>query len=222
MSADANGYLTREYQDKAEGYFTNARADYVAALPDNPAAAILELGCGAGATGALALREGKCATYVGIEMFEPMALEAEVVLTAVHVGNVETMALPYEPGVFDALICSEVLEHLTDPAPVLRRLVSLLKPGGRVYASSPNIAHWRIVMELLRGRFDYEERGVMDRTHLRWFTPNSFRRLFEDCGVEVDRMAPPGSSYRFRPWLTGLPMEHLRWRQIDLRGHRAR
>jgi len=220
MRREPSDYLARDYLEKAEGYFTNARHDYVAALPDDPDAAILELGCGAGATGALALREGKCATYVGIEMFEPMALEARRVLSEVHAGNVETMVLPYASGTFDALICSEVLEHLTDPAPVLRKLVTLLKPGGRVFASTPNIAHWRIVLDLVRGRFDYQERGAMDRTHLRWFTPRSLRAMFEDCGVQVDRLAPAGSTSRLRPWLTRLPLEHLRWLQIDLRGRR--
>ena len=214
-------YLTRRYGEKRNDYFTNARRDYVAALPDNPKAAILELGCGAGGTGALALREGKCATYVGIEMFEPMALKAREVLSAVHVGNVETMTLPYAEGTFDALICSEVLEHLIDPAPTLRRLVTLLRPGGRVYASVPNITHWRIVLGLVRGRFDYEERGTMDRTHLRWFTRRSLRGMFEDCGVEVDRVAPPGSTSRLQPWLSRLPLEHMIWPQIDLRGHRV-
>ena len=212
--------LSDLYGEKADGYFSNARRDYVAALPDNPAAAILELGCGSGDTGALALRSGKAGTYVGIELFEPMAARAQAVLTTVHVGNVETLELPYTPATFDALICSEVLEHLTHPEATLERLVALLKPGGRVYASVPNLAHWRIVLGLLRGRFEYQERGAMDRTHLRWFTPHSFRVLFEACGVEVDHLAPIGSTSPLRPWLSRLPLEHLLWFQIDLRGRR--
>jgi SAM-dependent methyltransferase len=215
-----NGKLGDLYRDKAEDYFTNARRDYVAAMPDAPAAAVLELGCGSGATGALALAQGKAGTWVGIEMFEPMARRALSVLTAVHVGDVERLELPYPPASFDALVCSEVLEHLADPEAALRRLVRLLKPGGRVYASVPNLSHWRIVLGLLRGRFEYQERGAMDRTHLRWFTPASFKSLFEACGVEVDHLAPVGSRSALRAWISRIPLEHLLWFQIDLRGRR--
>ena len=61
----------------------------------------------------------------------------------------------------------------------------------------------------------------MDRTHLRWFTPRSFMALFETCGVEVDHLAPIGSRSPLRPLLSRLPLEHLLWYQIDLRGRRA-
>jgi SAM-dependent methyltransferase len=150
-----------------------------------------------------------------------MADLARRVLTDVHVGDVESLVLPYTEGTFDALVCSEVLEHLADPESTLRKLLALVKPGGRIYASVPNLAHWRIVLGLLRGRFDYQDRGPMDRTHLRWFTPRSFRALFERCGVEVDHLAPIGSRSRLRPLVSRLPLEHLLWYQIDLRGRRA-
>ncbi|HEY2356578.1 MAG TPA: class I SAM-dependent methyltransferase [Phenylobacterium sp.] len=213
-------YLTGQYSQKEEGYFTTARYDYVSDLADDPQASILELGCGNGATGALALQQGKCAKYVGIEMFEPMALEARQVLSAVHIGNIETMDLPYPPHSFDVLICSEVLEHLTDPIPVVRKLVSLLKPGGTIYASVPNISHWKIVLALIGGRFDYQSEGAMDHTHLRWFTPRTFRRLFEDCGVSVDRLKPLGAK-RLTGLVSRMPLTHMLWWRIDLRGHRV-
>ena len=209
------------YREKGAGYFAGARRDYVTEMPADPGASILELGCGAGGTGALSLSEGKAGAYVGIELFEPMAQEARRLLTTVHIGNVETMDLPYAPETFDALVCSEVLEHLNNPEATLARLIPLLKPGGRVYASVPNLAHWKIVLGLLRGRFDYQERGAMDRTHLRWFTPRSFRALFEGAGVRVDHLAPIGSRSQLRPLISRLPLDHLLWFQIDLRGRRA-
>jgi|SRR5579863_2006232 len=221
MRNGPSGYLKERYSEKGGSYFAKARHDYVLELDTNPQAAILELGCGNGANGALALRERKCGSYVGIEMFEPAALEARGVLTNVHIGNVESIELPYAAGSFDALICSEVIEHLTDPRPTLRRLVALLRPGGRVFASVPNISHWRIVFRLVAGEFNYEEEGAMDQTHLRWFTPNSFKRLFEECGVAVDRVKPIGAAYARVPWAYYLPLGHLLWYQIDLRGHRA-
>jgi 2-polyprenyl-3-methyl-5-hydroxy-6-metoxy-1,4-benzoquinol methylase len=212
--------LAGGYQDKDPGYFDNPRADYIQDLPDNPQARILELGCGAGATGALALSRGKCGAYVGVELVPEQAALAADRLTAVHVGAIEDVDLPYAPGSFDALICSEVLEHLVDPEAVVARLVRLLRPGGLVFASSPNISHHLIIRSLIFGRFDYADQGVMDRTHLRWFTPRSFRRLFEGAGVAVDRLAPINQR-ALLPRLAGRgPLSHLTWAQIDLRGRR--
>lgn len=225
MEPQDQSYLTESYTSKDRSYFRNARLDYVEALPDNPQASILELGCGNGATGLAAQRAGKCSRYVGIEMFEPEAQQAATVLTAVHIGNVESMVLPYGEETFDALIMSEVLEHLIEPEVVLARLVRLLKPGGRVYASSPNIAHWRPIWDLIQGRFDYQQQGLMDRTHLRWFTPTSFTRMFEHAGVEVDSLRPYVPVSRPKAILFGLlgrRFSHLSCSQMNVHGHRVR
>ncbi|HUR32807.1 MAG TPA: class I SAM-dependent methyltransferase [Vicinamibacterales bacterium] len=224
MKGSSETYLTDSYSAKNPAYYGNARRDYVAALPVDGSAAILELGCGNGATGALALAEGKCGRYVGIEMFAPMAAQARRVLTAVHEGNVETLELPYEEGTFDALIMSEVLEHLLEPDIVLARLVRLVKPGGRVFASSPNIAHWRPIWDLINGRFEYQPQGLMDRTHLRWFTPDSYRRMFERAGVTVDSLRPLVSVSRPKQLvfaLLGPRFAHLSCSQMNLHGHRS-
>lgn len=223
MGPHGDSYLTHSYSAKDPAYFGNARRDYVAALPVSPDAAILELGCGNGATGLLALRERKCGRYVGIEMFEPMAAQAQQVLTAVHVGNVESIDLPYAPATFDALIISEVLEHLLEPEKVLIRLVELVKPGGRVFASSPNIAHWRPIMDLIFGRFEYTDKGLMDRTHLRWFTPSSFQRMFANAGVAIDSFGPlvrVSKPKRLLFGLLGPRFAHLSCSQMNVHGHR--
>lgn len=217
-----SSYLAADYASKSSDYYNNARRDIVAALPDDPTASILELGCGTGDTGALASRKGKCGRYVGIEMFEPAALQARNVLTAVHVGDVSTVELPYAPETFDALVMSEVLEHLVDPDSVLERLLSLIKPGGLVFASSPNVAHWRLVRNLVFGRFDYEAAGVMDRTHLRWFTPTSYAAMFERAGVAVERLEKLGQEQRAPLYDRVVPsrLRHLFWTQINLVGRK--
>ena len=106
-----------------------ARDDYVAALPDDPEASILEIGCSNGATGALALARGKCRRYCGVELFPEPAAAARERLTEVVEGDVEQLELPWPAQSFDALILSEVLEHLRDPWAVLERLRPLLRPG---------------------------------------------------------------------------------------------
>jgi len=222
MTTQPDAYLANDYSTKRADYFTSARRDFVAVLAADKNARILELGCGNGATGALALQDGKCGTYVGIEMFEPMAREAEKVLSAVHIGDVQSMKLPYEPASFDVLICSEVLEHLMDPDAVLADLAKLVKPGGMVLASSPNISHWRIIAGLVGGRFEYTDWGVMDRTHLRWFTPRSFRELFEGAGFEITNMRQHAVLPAWKRMIYGAlgPFRHLAWLQIQIEGRK--
>jgi 2-polyprenyl-3-methyl-5-hydroxy-6-metoxy-1,4-benzoquinol methylase len=181
---------TQLYVDKKAGYFTGARHDMLAALGSDNRASILEVGCGDGATGLAALSTHATTRYVGIELMPTVAEQARANLTEVIVGNVEQMDLQSLHGQFDALILSEVLEHLVDPWATLLRLAACLKPGGQVIASSPNITNWGIITQLIRGRFDYQEAGVMDRTHLRWFTPNSYAALIKQAGFGDIRFVP--------------------------------
>ncbi len=162
----------------------------IAELPFDPTASILEIGCGSGDTGALALQKGRAERYVGVELMEEPAAIASDRLTRVLVGDVEQMTLDFQPAEFDGLIMSEVLEHLRDPEALLMRLHRFVRPGGMVLASSPNVAHWKVLRELLSGRFPQKDRGVFDRTHLRWFTPDSFAAMFERAGFQVVSVRP--------------------------------
>ena len=169
----------------------------------------------------------KCAEYVGIEMFESEGAKAKNLLSEVHIGNVETMALPYPSDYFDVLIASEVLEHLVDPYETVRRLCTLVKPGGRILASSPNISWFGNIVGLIKGKFEYEEEGMMDRTHLRWFTPASYAGMFVEAGVRVDLLAPlaavTGKNARRKRWISyvfGNRFDHIWWYQINFHGTR--
>lgn len=206
-----------DYRDKPDAYFSGARQDFVARLPDNPSAAILEIGCAFGLTGELALRLGKCNRYVGVDISEHAGEIARTRLSEVLVGNVETMTPPFPEGSFDALFMSEVLEHLIDPWGVLAKLRPLLRPGAMVMASSPNIAQTKLVLSLLKGRWDLVDRGPMDRTHMRWFTPATYREMFEGAGYEVVECHPlvaPSVRARLVSAATGGRLDHLFWRQI--------
>lgn len=211
------------YLEKDPSYFSGSRPDYVAALPDDPSASILEIGCSDGGTGALALERGKCARYVGIELMPQAAARARGRLSEVRVGDVETMPLDFPPQSFDALIISEVLEHLVDPWRALDRLTPLLRPGARVFASSPNVCHHQVIRNLVRGRWDLADQGIMDRTHLRWFTPASFRAMFEGAGVAVRRLGPLtpfGAKARLVSTLTAGALDYLLIAQISIHGVR--
>jgi len=212
------------YAGKDEAYFSGMRADIVADLPPEPGARILEIGCGAGATGEAALASGRAGFYQGVELDPETAERARERLSAVLCANVEALDLSRLGGDYDVLILSEVLEHLVDPWGLLKGLARLLRPGGRVYASSPNIAHNRVIRSLLAGRFDYEPIGVMDRTHLRWFTPATYREMFEQAGFEtlsVGPLAPYSRKARFLNRLTGNRSAHLFQVQIMYKGRAA-
>lgn len=232
MGGEANGIsgpvagskLAAIYGDKPDAYFANARRDIVQQLATGAGDAVLELGCGSGGTGRLAMSSGKAGLYVGIELDPRAAAQAAETFSEVLVGDVESLDLTPLNEMFDALIISEVLEHLTDPWDTLKRLVGCLKPGGAVFASSPNVANWMVIAELLKGRFRYDEVGVMDRTHLRWFTPESYRSLFENAGVEILELAPLvplRPKAKFIDAITGGRLRHLFIGQITIRGRRA-
>ena len=222
MYPTADG-LIKAYEAKFPQYFAGARHDMVNRLPDNPNASILEIGCGFGETGELALVQKKCATYVGVEISETAAAVARQKLTSVLVGNVESIDLPWAEPTFDGLIMSEVLEHLVDPWQLMSRLYPLLRTGAVVMASSPNISQWRVIRELIAGRWELAESGVMDRTHLRWFTPRSYRAMFESAGFMVDHVGPVtafSARTRFINRITLGRVQHLFCTQINLVGHK--
>lgn len=210
------------YRGKSEQYFSGARIDYLSELPRDRTARVLEIGCGFGETGALALSSGKCASYSAVEICEDAAAKAKLKITEVVAGNIESVNLPWGEKCFDVLILSEVLEHLVDPWSVLRKIRPLMKPGARVFASSPNVSHFSVLRMLLRGDWTLGDSGLMDRTHLRWFTPRSYRELFESTGYRVDsvqELAPFGKKAKFINKVTFGRLRHLLTYQIDLRAH---
>lgn len=216
-SFEQAGSFSGFYAVKPASYFSKARADFVDRLPRDRSAQLLEIGCGTGATGALALSEGCCGSYVGVELFEAAAAEAREVLSDVITGNVETLDFDWQPATFDAIIFSEVLEHLVEPGEVVKKLARFVRPGGMLLASSPNISHWRVIRELAMGRFQLADQGVFDRTHLRWFTPGTFADMIEKAGFDVEEIGPVTA---FSPRteliskLTGGRFDHLFMTQI--------
>lgn len=215
--------LGTQYDGKTDRYFAGARQDFVSMLPAGGDARVLEIGCGSGDTGALALAQGRAGHYTGVDISAKAAQKAAGILTEVLIGDVERMPLPWRPGSFDALILSEVLEHLVDPWAALARLSPLVKSGGVALASSPNVSHYSIVANLARGRFDLTDFGAMDRTHMRWFTPATYRGMFEGAGFTVEEVEPVtafAARTRLLSRLTAGRLDHLFMRQIRLKARK--
>lgn len=154
-------------------------------------ARVLDVGC---ASGYLAepLRSTRGVEFVdGIELNPSDAELARKVCRNVVVGSAEDAAAYAKlDAQYDAIIFGDVLEHLPNPANAIRAARSVLAPGGAVISSIPNIAHYSIRKQLLGGRFDYAESGILDRTHLRFFTRSSIIELWHDNGFEVETIDP--------------------------------
>ena len=152
---------------------------------------VLEVGCAAGAMGRALLAKG-AAEVVGLDIHEPALALARQKLTAAHQVDLDTFPqLPYPDGHFHVMTFADVLEHLVDPAAVLRHLRRWLADDGRILISIPNVRHESVVLPLLvEGRWEYQEAGILDRTHLRFFTREGLLTLLADAGFDVEgRMA---------------------------------
>jgi 2-polyprenyl-3-methyl-5-hydroxy-6-metoxy-1,4-benzoquinol methylase len=147
---------------------------------------VLDVGCSSGYLARPLAARGN--TIVGLELDPVAARAAEEFCELVLVGDVETMELPLEPGSFDVVLGGDVIEHLRDPAATLARLRPLLRPGGRVVVSTPNVANWAIRLSLLSGRWRYTDRGILDRSHTHLFTKATLAETLERAGYRVERI----------------------------------
>ncbi len=147
-----------------------------------------------------------CGGFISIESRATFPVEsirkASTRLAAAYAADItrpQDYPFDSEPG-FDVILFSDILEHVYDPVAVLRSHLEFLKPGGHVLISLPNIAIWNVRLELLFGRFRYQDTGTLDRTHIRFFNRRSFRELLTDCGLEMERSSiTPGILRPFVP-----------------------
>jgi 2-polyprenyl-3-methyl-5-hydroxy-6-metoxy-1,4-benzoquinol methylase len=182
-------------------------------------ASVLEVGCATGYMSDVLVQRKGC-RVTGIELDPTAAAEASAYCERVVVGDVETLDLGehLDAERYDAILFADVLEHLRDPAAVLRRVRPFVAEGGAVIASIPNVAHISVRLALLAGEFRYRKLGLLDDTHLRFFTRESIVDLFESTGYVVSRWrrrrieaddaeisSPPDVPKDIRSWLGSDP-----------------
>jgi 2-polyprenyl-3-methyl-5-hydroxy-6-metoxy-1,4-benzoquinol methylase len=174
-------------------YFGELRPEIVAMIPSD-CKSVFDVGCGYGTLGRY-LKEHGIPNVSGIEIFPEAAAEAGKVLDTVIQGNIETTSLPFLNNQFDCIVCADVLEHLVNPWKTLGSLKCYLKPGGCIVASIPNVGFHRILRGLMKGQWRYAKSGVLDRTHLRFFTLEGIESLFAENKlqiVKIDRKIDAG------------------------------
>lgn len=187
------------------GYYEHVRRDALSIL--EPSGRLLEIGAGGGGTLAEAKRIGLAEEVIGVDRQRPLPhfapeidLWIEGDLEAEDTWN-ELSELEVNP--VDSAMCLDVLEHLVDPWSTLERIRGLVRPGGQLVVSIPNVNHYSVVFPLvLRGRWDLQDAGVLDRTHLRFFVRGTIEEMIKSAGWNVEAVFPkltggrPGSLLR--------------------------
>lgn len=149
---------------------------------------VLEIGCGMGATLLEIKNTYKNSSVYGIEISESAGKLAKNSAN-VLIGNVEEMQLDYEKGFFDYIILGDVIEHLIDPWKLVNELKKYLKKDGYLLSSIPNIMHVSVLRNLVQGNFTYADAGILDRTHLRFFTLNEIIKMFNSSNYIIDNVS---------------------------------
>jgi methionine biosynthesis protein MetW len=167
-----------------------------------PGSTVLDIGCATGFMGEYLIKEKDC-RVIGADIrkdelkIAKKKFTSEVFADIEQPKNIEKVLKKNEMNKFDVILATSTIEHLKNPEKFLQICKKLLKSKGRLIISTPNIAHWSIRISLLKGKFDYSEYGILDNTHLHFFTNHTFRQLFTDNGYKVEKLFidPVGGGY---------------------------
>lgn len=169
---------------KPTGYYNCRRGEMLRFVPQN-VTRVLEIGCGTGEFGKI-LKSQRNVEVWGIELSKEIAEVTKGKLDNVIVGDIESDNIPLPSEYFDCIVFNDVLEHLKYPWIVLRKLRDNLKHYGWIISSIPNVRYYENIKELLiRKEWQYVDAGILDKTHLRFFTINSIKDMFKECGYHV-------------------------------------
>jgi len=180
-------FISPLHLPKPEDYFENPRLDLIEMM-DRAPETILEIGCGIGTTCvAIRNRYPACKT-IGIDIDEKSIQKASLVIDKAIVADIEKTELSelgIEEESLDYILYGDVLEHFENPWDILRKHKKYLKADGQILASIPNIRHNSVLVSLLYGRWTYASSGILDVTHLRFFTLREIKRLFRSAGLYI-------------------------------------
>ncbi len=198
------------------GYYDNVRTDVEPLLPSRVCTA---LGCGAGATMAWLRQKRRIEYAAAVEIVAEAASRAEAVFDDVVLGDVSCARLEFRRSRFDLILALDVLEHLPDPAAALASLHDRLESDGTLIVSLPNVAHYHVSIPLFfRGEWEYRDQGLLDRTHMRFFTMSSAVTLIRDAGFQVRRVMLKRQFPNVFA-AVGLTSQRWRWYSNRILGH---
>ncbi len=211
-----------DYENKDEKYYHLERDEMLVYLPKN-ANKVLEVGCGAG-NFAKSIKIRNNAEVWGIELMDDEAKRAAEIIDKVLSGPCEEHIKNLPDNYFDAIFFNDVLEHLVDPYSVLKNIKSKLSKDGVVISSIPNIRYHSALKSLVINKdWKYMDHGIMDKTHLRFFTKKSIVNMYEDAGYEVKLHEGINKTRSLKPWLynllflfTALDMRNLQYATVAI------
>lgn len=184
---------------KDEFYYGSDRSEIMEFLPKT-AKKVLDVGCAEGNFASSIKRRNQAEVW-GIEYSKEAAKVAEEKVDKIFVGDAQELVKDLPEKHFDLITCNDVLEHLVDPYTTIEILREKISPGGHIFASLPQIRYYKTIIEIIfKKDFKYVDAGVMDRTHLRFFTKKSIKRMFEEAGYEVLKMKGLNKSKSIRPF----------------------
>lgn len=202
-----------DYENKPSGYYDNVRHEMLKYLPKN-AKKILEIGCGNGCFGKV-IKKQLDAEVWGIELMEDQAALASKVLDKSFAGTCESNIEKLPENYFDVIYFNDVLEHMVDPYTVLKEIRSKLSENGVVISSIPNVRYHNTFLKVLVNKdWKYKDFGVMDFTHLRFFTEKSIIRMYKEAGYSIQVSEGINRSRSIKPYLYNIP---FLFTQLDIR-----
>lgn len=191
---------------KPPGYHNIVRRDILDKIPPH-ARKVLDLGCGSGALGAALKKRQECIVH-GLEMNPAAHARAEKIYDICLKGNLDNFHHKRFTNNYDAIIFGDILEHIIDPWNALRRYADLLDKDGIIIASIPNAAHPAVLYDLSRGLFRYRSAGLLDITHLRFFTLPTIGQMFIKAGLKIFDIEPrPNPNHHYQYIISARPLE---------------
>lgn len=167
-------------------YYISTRADIEPYIPQNMKRT-LDVGCATGAFSCMLKEKKNVSETWGIEMVEECALEAKGKLNNVLIGAFDEVHQDLPENYFNCIFFNDVLEHMAKPEDCLVKIKGKLSSDGIIMASIPNVRYVEVLKELvLRKDWEYTDSGIMDRTHLRFFTKKSMMRMLDECGYKIN------------------------------------
>jgi 2-polyprenyl-3-methyl-5-hydroxy-6-metoxy-1,4-benzoquinol methylase len=188
------------YDAKEAVYFTNPRIDLIKLIPRKHDNRILEIGAGGGDTLIEIKRQNLASMVVGIELMEMLhSNQKSGEIDKFIICDVERTELEFPEAYFDVILLGDVIEHLLDPWSFLKKTSRFLKPGGLFIASIPNIRYYTAMIRIfLKGDFGYDEQGLFDRTHFRFFCKRNMKSLFNTQSFRCLKIMPRDQLYQIR------------------------
>lgn len=210
----SNEEKLREIYHKDNDYFANQRHEMLEFLPTG-VKKILDIGCGEGKFAQLVANHTQGEAW-GIELDIKASTTAKNKLHRVFCGTAEDNLVNLPNNYFDVIYFNDVLEHLIDPYSLLKNILPKLSSHGVVIASIPHVRYFRVLSQLIFNcEWKYEDTGVLDRTHLRFFTKKSMIRMFEENGYKISKTKPINKTKSLRPIYLHLMTLGLLGREIS-------